>query len=376
MELEEPTPFPARLYCTQLHYRNLVMATVVSKAAFATDERGNPVTIKDQLDINEGDVTTPLGVLESDVVPIKDGCDFAVYGSAISKSGPVPQMDVTVSLGTLRRTVRVTGDRAWVPSRNGVGISRVVPFSTMPLDYSRAFGGAALHPAGIPTQEPNNPLGRGWVLDAKHAVGTPLPNVEEVDQCLSNWNQTPMPASLQPLPRASALRGSRGVKVDLKARTTKLTPLAFVSSHPRMHLREFPALSEGSVSGMSAETWRFRMPDPSLTAEIALGSRTHRLHLTPDTLCLVPEQRRFWIVARRAFIYQFIPERPRRLRLIVDRASGETASTTITQELASPAAVPIESPDLPENMPIPWEMLRELHPLTDILENLPLLASG
>jgi len=33
------------------------------------------------------------------------------------------------------------------------------------------------------------------------------------------------------------------------------------------------------------------------------------------------------------------------------------------------------SPDAPENMPIPWEMLREFYPLTTILESLPLLAS-
>jgi hypothetical protein len=376
VELQTPTPFPTRLYRTQLHYRDLVLATVVSKAAFKTDDQGNPIAVEDQLDLNEGDVETPLGVLESDVVPIKEGCDFAVYGSAVSAKGPVAQMDVTVKLGPLTRSVRVTGDRAWVPSRAGVDISKIVPFTGMPLDYSRAFGGTAPHPVGIQASEPNNPLGRGWVLDVKQAAGTRLPNVEEVDQCITLFDQTPMPAGLLPLPRTSALRGTRGIKVDLKEKTTKLTPLAFVFSHPRMHLKAFPALSEGAVLGMSPTPWHFRTPDPSLTAIVQLGRAKHWLHLTPDTLCLVPEQRRMWIVSRRAFIYQFVPERLRRIRLLAGKAAHESPSTTIAKELASPTKVPIASPDAPENMPIPWEMLRELHPLTDILENLPLLPSG
>jgi hypothetical protein len=377
VELQAPTPFPARLYRTQLHYRDLVLATLVSKAAFETDEQGNPVAVQDQLDINEGDVETPLGVLESDVVPIKEGCDFAVYGSAISRNGPVARMDVTVKLGTVTRSVRVTGDRAWVPSHSGVSISKTVPFTTMPLDYSRAFGGTAPHPVGIQGSEPSNPLGRGWVLDVKQAAGTRLPNVEEVDQCITRCDQTPLPAGLLPLPRTSALRGTRGIKVDLKEKTTKLTPLAFVSSHPRMHLERFPALSEGLVEGMSASgRWHFRMPDPSLTAVVQLGKARHWLHLTPDTLCLVPEQRRMWVVSRRAFIYQFVAERLRTVRLLAGKAPYESPTTTIAMELASPTKVPIAAPEAPENMPIPWEMLRELHPLTDILENLPLLPSG
>jgi hypothetical protein len=83
-----------------------------------------------------------------------------------------------------------------------------------------------------------------------------------------------------------------------------------------------------------------------------------------------------WVVSRRAFIYQFVPHRLRGVRLLAGKAAHESPSTTIAKELASPTKVPIASPDAPENMPVPWEMLRELHPLTDILENLPLLPSG
>jgi hypothetical protein len=261
---------------------------------------------------------------------------------------------------------------------SGVTVSKTIPFVNMPLDYSRAFGGKAIHPSEVEATEPNNPLGRGWSLSASNAVGTRLPNVEEVDQRITKWNQTAMPASLLPLPRTSALRGTRGIDVNLEKGTTKFTPLAFTSSHPRMHLPGFPAGAPISIVGLSDRPWQFHLPSLSLSAEITLGQNRHCLRLTPDTLCMVPSQRRFWIVYRRAFVYQFRPERLRQIRILqADSTSHDTSTTTIAKELGSASPiVHIESPDAPENMPIPWDTLREVYPLTDIIENLPLLASS
>ncbi len=378
MQLIEPTPFPAQILRAQLHYRDLVLATLVAKASYQVDANGTATPAGEPLGINEGDVETPLGVLENDLVPIKQGCDFAVYGPAVSPKGLAEKMLVTIKIGNFARTLQVTGDRAWLPRTFGVSVSRTALFQTMSLDYSRAFGGKAIHPSGIETTEPNNPLGRGWCLSAKLAPGIRLPNLEEVDQPMTSWDQTPLPASLLPLPRTSALRGTRGINVDLERQKTTFTPLAFVSSHPRMHLPAFPAGAPVSVTGMSSSPWQCRLPSLNLAAEIMLGQRKHQLQLIPDTLCLVPDQRRLWVVARRAFLYQFIPERLRHVRLFVsDTPPLDSSTTIITNELAAkPTAISIESPDLPENMPIPWDMLREMHPLTQIIESLPLLASG
>lgn len=129
---------------------------------------------------------------------------------------------------------------------------------------------------------------------------------------------------------------------------------------------------------MSDGPWQFSLPSIDLVAAIRLGQKTYQVPLVADTLCLVPGQRRLWIVARRAFVYQFLPERPREIQIVQANAAGlEDGGTTIAKEMASKMpTVSIEPPDAPENMPIPWDMLRELHPLTNILEGLPLLASG
>lgn len=365
-----------RIYRSQLHYRDLVLATVVAKASYTAESSMDAVLAQPQLPVDEAEVQTPLGTVESDLVPIKQACDLAVYGPAVSPV-PVERMKVSVQIGAFSRAIQVTGERSWTRSSAGIFPSRPIPFQTMPLDYSRAFGGETTHPSGPIVREPNNPGGRGYCLSANDANGKPLPNIEEVDQLITKWEQTPMPAGLLPLPRESVLRGLRGVEADLKAQTTKLTAQAFLFSHPRMQLPAYPAGQEAVVLGMSKAPWRFRLPQLHLAADVSLGGLAHRLRLVPDTLCLVPGQARFWVVSRRAFIYQFIPGRIREVA-VSDGGTAvvDSAVTTISNELKSPTpVVPIQSPDAPENMPIPWDMLREYSPLTNILESLPLLAS-
>lgn len=354
------------------------MATLVVKASFQVGTDGSITLAAEQLDITEADAETPFGMLESDVVPIKNGCDFAVYGPAMSAT-PVATMDVSVRVGEFQRTVRVTGDRVWQSTSAGLGVSAPVPFKTMPLDYSRAFGGEAILDEDVNGPYPDNPMGRGWVAKAPHAIGTRLPNVEEVDQLLTSWEEQPMPAGLLPLPRTSALRGLRGITADLKAQRTSLSPDAFVWSHPRMQLRRYPAEEIVTVLGMTeAGRWQVRLPAIDLSARVRLGDKVHVLGLTVDTLGIVPSYQRFWAVARRAFVYQFLPEREREVRVDATPSEApETMTTTIAAELGTNRPlVPIKPPDEPERMPIPFEMLRELHPLTSVIENLPLCASG
>ena len=365
-----------QIYRSQLHYRDLVLATVVSKASYAAESSVDPVLVEPQLPVEEADVQTPLGTIEGDLVPIKQGCDLAVYGPAVSRT-PVERMKVSVQIGSFSRTIQVSGYRVW--NRRSVGIlpSKPAPFQTMPLDYSRAFGGEAAHPSGTIVREGNNPGGRGYCLSADDAHGKPLPNVEEVDQLITKWDQSPMPAGLLPLPRESVLRGVRGVEADVKSQTTKLTAQALLFGHPRMVLPAYPAGSEAIVLGMSSAPWKVRLPQLHLAADISLGGLAHRLRLIPDTLCLVPGQAKLWVVSRRAFVYPFVPERIRQVVVSQqDAPVADSPTTTIVRELQSAApTVPIQSPDAPENMPIPWEMLRELWPLTDLIESLPLLAS-
>jgi hypothetical protein len=378
MDFENGTPLPAALYRSQLNYRDLMLATVIVKASYEVAADGAIGRVGDPLPINEADVETPFGTLEGDVVPIKDGCDFAIYGHALSRQ-PVATMNVTVELGSLTRALRITGDRLWASSDRAPASSEGAAFTSMPLDYSHAFGGSAVLLDGEASPYPDNPSGRGWIAFAEHAVGTPLPNVEEDDQLVTRWDQRPLPASLLPLPRASYLRGSRGIVVDVREGTTSMNPLAFNFSHPRMHLGAFPGGEILTVRGMTPEpSWSIRVPTLDLALVLSLGGKSYELRLLPDTLCVVPAHRRLWTVFRRAFVYQVVPERKRQIRIEARSArDDENTITTIAAELGRPnPRVTISPPDEPERMPLPWDMLRASHPLTSIIETLPLCASG
>jgi hypothetical protein len=372
------TPFVHGLYRVQLHYQGLTMATAIVKASFEVTRDGELTGVPDPLAIVENGAPTSIGPLESDIVPIKYGCDFAIYGEAVSPE-PVTELDVGVRIGAFERRVRVSGARSWVDTPAGIRASAATPFTRLPLDYAHAYGGEALHEDDILAAHAPNPDGLGYIALQQHAVGTRLPNVEEVDQRLTLPIQQPMPAGLLPLPRTSTLRGLRGVDVDLEAQRTALGPMAFVWSHPRMHLSAYPESAAVSVRGMTVEPeWRFSVPRLRVNIQVRLGDRQHVLSLTPDTLCLVPERRRLWVVLRRAFIYQVLPQRRRELRFeLVDSAGQDSPTTTIAAEMASAhPQLEIASADPPERMPLPFDMLRELHPLTRIIETLPLCLSG
>lgn len=379
MELVNATDVPAALYRAQLHYRDLLLATCVAKSSWEIGPDGNAAPVDDPLEIYEGDVETPMGTLAADVAPIKDGCDLAIYGAAISAERPVTDMEVVIKIGEFTRKLAVVGDRTWTSSLGRLRPSPPKPFTAMPLDYSRAFGGRAVQLDTMEASYPDNPGGCGLVLEAEHAVGTRLPNIEEPDQRITSWEQRPLPGGLLPLPRDSALRGLRGVAVDLEKQTTRMLPAAFLTAHPRMVMPRYPYGGIVDIVGMTPERrLRFRLPAQMLEIEVALGDRTHRLRMIPDTLGVIPSHRRLWVVYRRAFVYQFVPYRLREVRLRQgDVSRDDTPTTTIAAQLAAAApSVRIEGEDAPENMPLPFEYLREQYPLTGIIESLPLCASG
>lgn len=100
--------------------------------------------------------------------------ELLVYGAAQAPGGrPVGGLDVTVRLGTIEKTLRVLGDRFWVPDRDGsAAMTDPRPFTEMPLDYAHAFGGPDFK---------KNPKGKGHGAEALLRTGqpAPLPNLED-----------------------------------------------------------------------------------------------------------------------------------------------------------------------------------------------------
>jgi len=105
MDFVNRTAFPARVFRAQLLYKNLLMATVVARCSFEVDADGRVSAVEDPLPISEEDLTTPLGTIEGDVVPIKPWCDLAVLGHAYSHplGTPADSVEALLRIGDFER---------------------------------------------------------------------------------------------------------------------------------------------------------------------------------------------------------------------------------------------------------------------------------
>lgn len=130
---------------------------------------------------------------DSDLVYAKQATDIIVVGHAHAPSGTaVEWLDCGFEVSSVRKRVRVFGDRVW----GTLGPQRPQPFVSMPLIWERAFG-------GIDEQSPTprtdwhwqNPIGRGLVTDGAHVTGRSLPNLEDPNNLISSWRDRPPPAN-------------------------------------------------------------------------------------------------------------------------------------------------------------------------------------
>ena len=389
MELFNETTFPSFLARAQLIYDDLLQAVVVMKATYDTLPTGETRLCETQLPLHLEDESTDFGTIETEIVPAKAWCDLAVLGHARSRSPkrPIKRMQVSLRIGKFTRSVLVTGDRVWERVLGRVRPSEPRPFTELPLTYARAYGGTARHCSGDESVEAGyfaNPHGRGYVVQREDVVGKPLPNVEEPDQPVRNWQDRPLPAGVAPLERSSVLRGQRGITVDLEKQLARVDAAAFCSAHPRMCLPSYPHGEAGELGGVSFDgTWRFRLPTFRYEIRIDLGGARYRLPLVPDTIYLRAEERRIVVVARSAFVYQLKPERRRTVRIcseaepdrVVPPEPEATPTTIRKAREANQPELPIRLP-VSKAFPIPLDVFAANNPMVDFVETLPLCASG
>lgn len=122
--------------------------------------------------------------------------EVLIAGNAYSpQQKPIQSMNVGFTLGRLKKTLKVTGDREWqwriAPLYH---IDEPKPFSIMPLDYQHAYGGEAYR---------FNPLGKGHETRFKRILGKrenfSLPNIEYPEKPFKRTNQYIEPASFNAL---------------------------------------------------------------------------------------------------------------------------------------------------------------------------------
>lgn len=339
LQLKNQTPFKASLMLLPDRSGVDCVVTVV-KATFAI---GDSLEVaSDQVDLVLADqyfgepATTSVRV-PSDVSIEKAGTDVLVLGHAWSPDGALAwQMDASVKVGPLTKSIRIFGDRVWESSGSVARISWVAPFSRMPLVWERSFGGTDVTERG-PIAESRNPAGIGFRVPngAKPLNGLPLPNIEAPDALIGAWTDTPMPACFAPvaphwMPRRSFAgtydedwenNRSPFLPVDFDPQFCQVAPLG-LSAIPHLHGGEIAELRGLTPDGM------LRFTLPSLTVGIV-----HRLdrgvELRParlDTVVIEPDAKRLVAVWRA--VYQ-CDKRVRRVREVeIDVRRAETTVAT------------------------------------------------
>jgi len=130
-------------------------------------------------------------------------------------------------VGSWFKTIRVVGNRHWLPSLGGLmhRMSDPEPFKSIPASFENAFGGRdAGKPDGFRFYEPN-PIGKGYSAKGGGLDNLPLPNLEDPNDPIKSWRSRPRPMSFGPVGRTWEPRIRHAGTYDkrwLKERSPKL----------------------------------------------------------------------------------------------------------------------------------------------------------
>ena len=179
----------------------------IVKATFLLQEQ--PVLAPEQLPVSfedqyVGEPGQSSFLKPSDVAQMKPSTDILLIGSAHAPQGsPVRQMDVSLSVGPVSRTIRVFGDRVWYQGMGSYAMTAPAPFTVMPLTWERAFGGVDWTNGGQIQwhAENRNPVGTGFRVSngQKKVEGMRVPNLEDPRDLISSIHDRPAPANFGPI---------------------------------------------------------------------------------------------------------------------------------------------------------------------------------
>jgi hypothetical protein len=200
-EIENTTPFTADvLFLCDESYRPV--ATPIVKATYAIGrgrelmlaEQQRPIELKGT---HHGEPGTSSLREEPEVAFVKEATDVVLIGHAVAPHPGCSELDVSLSVGPIQKTVSVIGDRIWEKGLAGMRIGPSAPFERIPLIWERAFGGWDETPTREKRRafEPRNPVGVGFhARQSQLDSGTPLPNLEDPGQRIKRWGSQPRPA--------------------------------------------------------------------------------------------------------------------------------------------------------------------------------------
>ncbi|MDC3955571.1 DUF2169 family type VI secretion system accessory protein [Polyangium jinanense] len=179
----------SRLAADAVPYRSSSGGTAVIalvKATFVVPQPGAPAVLQDAqpaVRINEVlvDPDAPSRGEESsirypsDIGLKKPGADLLIVGDAVPRT-KARAADVAVRAKGRTVTLRVHGDRAFVWSPMGLGMSVAAMFERAPVTYERAYGGRSADGTLVDWR---NPVGRGVHRNERELDGKLAPCIED-----------------------------------------------------------------------------------------------------------------------------------------------------------------------------------------------------
>jgi len=145
--------------------------------------------------------------LPSDLCIRKPSTDVILVAHAMAADrAKVRQLDVTMKVGPIEKTLRVFGTRVWFKALTGLMLTPPEPFEAVPLRWELAFGGYDVADPRKPLEEPRNPVGRGMAADPDSLVHQPGPSIEDPRSLITSHRSRPPPAGVGPIGRHWAPR--------------------------------------------------------------------------------------------------------------------------------------------------------------------------
>lgn len=250
--------------------------------------------------------------LEPQVAWTKPSTDVVLLGHVVAPRPDTTEMMAGIRIGTLRKLVRVTGDR-WLSGRGGISPAR--PFDRVALTWENAFGGwDRRHPdPSKHTFESRNPIGRGFRDPAMPPdEDVALPNIEDPERALRQYGDRPPPAGFgfvggdwQPRAKFAGTYDEAWARtrqpllpLDFDPRWFNAGPAGLVSARP---LAGDEDVVLANVSGV--ERLAFALPGLGApTCTVALrGGRTLVLDMVFDTLVVDADARTVALTWRACF---------------------------------------------------------------------------
>ncbi len=226
----------------------------------------------------------------------KPSSDILMTGLACAPGREmVKNLDVSLSVGRVSKTLRVYGDRQWLDGET----SEPVAFETMPMVYEKSFGGIHLVDGEIESAEMRNPLGCGYAGRRTMAEmnGVPLPNLEDPQHLICKYSDTPPPACFGVIAPSWLPRVEFAGTYDeiWQANRAPYLPEDFDSrffnmAHPDLVYPEYLQGGElVSISGMHPSgKLSFELPTLSLVSRFIINDLVDSEALNLETIILEP----------------------------------------------------------------------------------------